>query len=57
MAEKKALNKDADNKELELAKKRRRRKEILLCVLLPIVGINLAYMSFRNRKKEKCNSN
>lgn len=53
MAERKAQNKDAYDEEQEIAKRRRRRKEILICLLLPIIGINLAYISFKNKKKEK----
>ena len=42
-----------DDKDNEKIAKRRRRKEILLCVLLPFIGINMAYVSIKNRRREK----
>ena len=43
----------AEEKEDEKEIKRRRRKEIRTCLLLPFIGINMAYVSIKNKKREK----
>lgn len=42
-----------EEKEDERLVKRRRRKMIRTCILLPFVGVNMAYVSIKNRKREK----
>lgn len=46
------VSEDGEGKEND-AVKRRRRKDALMGILLPVVGVNMAYVSLKNKKKER----
>ena len=53
VASRKPQEREVDDEEVQHEIRRQRRKMILLCVLLPFVGVNLAYVSIKNKKRDK----